>query len=132
MNMNIDNNNGDKIPSEIMNAFKAKDPRITNAQWSEDEDGNYLAAFLGARSKEICVIGKSGTILQTQMLGNVETLSENIQNYIKDKYKGYKVKEYYAVKDLIEKRNIYKVIINNKKTGIEEILWFTTGGLIIE
>ncbi len=132
MNMNIDNNNGDKIPSEIMNAFKAKYPRITNAQWSEDEDGNYLAAFLGARSKEICVIGKSGTILQTQMLGNVETLSENIQNYIKDKYKGYKVKEYYAVKDLIEKRNIYKVIINNKKTGIEEILWFTTGGLIIE
>jgi predicted SPOUT superfamily RNA methylase MTH1 len=91
-----------------------------------------LATFLGARSKEICVIGKSGTILQTQVLGNVETLSENIQNYIKDKYKGFKVKEYYAVKDFIEKRNIYKVVINNKKTGIEEILWFTTGGLIIE
>jgi len=132
MDMNVDNNNGDIIPSEIMNVFKTKYPRITNAQWSQDDDGNYLATFLGARSKEICVIGKSGTILQTQVLGNVETLSENIQNYIKDKYKGFKVKEYYAVKDLIEKRNIYKVVINNKKSGIEEILWFTTGGLLIE
>lgn len=132
MDMTIDNNNSDKIPPEIINVFKAKYPRITNAQWSQDEDGNYLATYLGTRGKEICVIGQSATILQTQTLGNIETLSENIKNYVKEKHKGFKVKEYYAVKDLMEKRNSYKVIINNKKTGIEEILWFTTGGLLIE
>jgi hypothetical protein len=132
MDMSIDNNNTDKIPPEIINAFKAKYPRITNAQWSQDDDGNYLATYLGARGKEICVIGQSATILQTQMSGNIETLPESINNYVKEKHKGFKVKEYYAVKDLMEKRNTYKVIINNKKTGAEETLWFTTAGIIIE
>ena len=132
MDMTIDNNSSDKIPPEIINAFKAKYPRITNAQWSQDDEGNYLATYLGARGKEICVIGQSATILQIQTMGNIETLSTSIKNYIKDKYKGFKVKEYYAVKDLMEKRNTYKVIIDNKKSGAEEILWFTTAGIIIE
>ena len=121
------------IPENVLNAFKTKYPRIANPEWSiDEEDDNYLATYLGARGKEICVIGQSGTLLQTQTLGKPELLSSNIQSYVKKNHKGFKVSEYYAVRDLLDKKNYYKVIANNKKTKQDVVLWFTTSGKVIE
>ncbi|MDL2312608.1 hypothetical protein LJC68_07005, partial [Bacteroidales bacterium OttesenSCG-928-B11] len=132
MGMGDNNNANDDIPTEIQNAFKAKYPRITNATWSRDEDNNYCATFMGTKGKEICVIGQSGTVLQIHTIGNINLLSSNIQNYIKQNLKGFKVDEFYAVKDLMTKKNYFKVITFNKKTGDEEVLWFDTAGKIVD
>ncbi|MDR2979887.1 MAG: hypothetical protein LBV02_05570 [Bacteroidales bacterium] len=128
MAMGMETNTNDDVPVEISNAFKAKYPRITNPTWGRDEDGNYLATYMGTKGKEICVIGQSGTVLQIQTIGNIDLLSSNIQNYIKQNHKGYKVDEFYAVKDLLSKKNFYKVIIINKKIDDEQVLWFDTAG----
>lgn len=128
MAMGMAENTNSDIPVEIQNAFKAKYPRITNPTWSRDMDDNYLATYMGTKGKEICVIGQSGTILQIQTIGNMDLLSSNIQNQIKQNYKGYKADEYYAVKDLLSKKNFYKVIVINKKLDDTLVLWFDTAG----
>lgn len=120
------------IPTEIVNAFKSKNPKVNNPEWSRDDDGNYLASYMGARGKEISVIGQSGTLLQTQNQGRPELIPESIQNYIKQNHKGFKVDDYFAVRDILEKKNYYKVDISNKKTKEQETLWFTTAGKIVD
>lgn len=130
--MSMGMNDDEEIPVEVLNGFRAKYPRITNPQWSRDEDGNYLATYMGTRGKEISVVGMSGALLQTHTIGNPDLLSSHIQSYIKQNHKGFKVDEYYAVRDLQEKKNYYKVFISNKKTKEEFALWFTTAGKIIE
>ncbi len=119
------------IPDVVVNAFKAKYPKIPNPQWSEDGD-TYCATYMGARGKEIVVIGAGGTLLQIQTEGNPEVVSDAIENYIKKNHKGFKVTEIYSVRDLLEKRNLYKVIVSNKKTSESIELWFTTSGTIVE
>ena len=122
----------DGIPAHVVNVFTTKYPRITNPQWEMDDEGNYMAVYMGAKGKEVCVIGQSGTIMETQIIGNPEFLSSTIQDYIKKNAKGFKVDEYYAVKNLLEKQNYYKVNISNKKTNEKATLWFTTAGKLVE
>ena len=122
----------DGIPAHVVNVFTTKYPRITNPQWEIDDEGNYMAVYMGAKGKEVCVIGQSGTIMETQIIGNPEFLSSTIQGYIKKYAKGFKVDEYYAVKNLLEKQNYYKVNISNKKTNEKITLWFTAAGKVVQ
>ncbi|MDR3046035.1 MAG: PepSY-like domain-containing protein [Bacteroidales bacterium] len=117
-----------ETPEHILTAFKAKYPRIINPQWLQDDDGNYQAIYAGARGKEIVLIGQSGTILQTLTEGNLEVIPENIAKTVKKENKGFKIDSYYAVKDLQTKKNLYKILISNKKTSENRELWFTTSG----
>lgn len=132
MEMALEKDPSEGVPGLVINAFKAKYPRIANPEWKESEEGDYMAIYMGARGKEVAVIGQSGTILQTQTLGRMDLIPATIESYIKKNHKGYKVDEYYAVKDLLEKKNYYKVFVSNKKTKEEKILWFTTSGQIVE
>ena len=120
------------VPTQVLNAFQVKYPRITNPQWEQDDEGSYMAIYMGIKGKEICVIGQSGTILETQNIGNMEFLPSTIQSYLKKNASGFKVDEYYAVKNLLEKQNYYKVNVSNKKTKEKATLWFNTSGKIIE
>lgn len=132
MAMGMDESSSDDLPTEILNSFRSRFPKITNPTWSQDEDGNYLATYMGTKGKEICVIGQSGTILQIQTIGNINLLSSNIENYVKQNHKGYKVDEFYAVKDQLTKKNYYKVIIHNKKLDDQQVLWFDTAGKFVD
>lgn len=133
MNMSNDNTSeSSNIPKDVINAFKAKYPHVTGVTWEETSDGSYQAIYYGTRGKEICQINSYGTITQTMTLGNPENLLSTISSYIKQNYKGSKVVEYYAVKMLVEKKNFYKVLISNKKTGVEQEVWFTTSGKYVE
>lgn len=132
MNMSNKVEANDNIPKDVMNAFKAKYSHATGVTWEETPDGDYAASYYGTRGKEICIINSYGTITQTMTLGNPDNLLSNISTYVKQNYKGSKIVEYYAVKKLIEKKNFYKVIISNKKTKVEQELWFTTSGKFVE
>lgn len=133
MNMSNDNTaEKSSIPTDVINAFKAKYPHVSGVTWEETSDGSYQAIYYGTRGKEICQINSYGTITQTMTLGNPDNLLSTISSYIKQNYKGFKVTEYYAVKMLVDKKNFYKVIVFNKKTGIEQEVWFTTSGKYVE
>jgi len=120
-----------EIPEVVINAFKARYPKIANPQWSEEGDG-YYASYMGARGKEIVVVGESGTLLQTQTAGKPEQASEAIKSYVKKNHKGFKIEELYSVRSLQDKQNLFRIIIANKKTGNKQDLWFTSSGKIIE
>ena len=132
MNMSNKSNDNDNIPKDVLNAFKAKYPHVTGVTWAETEDGSYSATYYGTRGKEICIINSYGTITETMTLGNPDNLLSSIASYIKQNYKNNKVVEYYAVKKIVDKKNFYKVIIADKKTKVEQELWFTTSGKFVE
>ena len=132
MNMSNKANDNDNVPKDVMNAFKAKYPHVTGVTWAETDDGSYSATYYGTRGKEICIINSYGTITETMTLGNPDNLLSSIASYIKQNYKNNKVVEYYAVKKIVDKKNFYKVIIADKKTKVEQELWFTTSGKFVE
>ena len=132
MNMSNKTENNDNIPKDVLNAFKAKYPHVTGVTWAETNDGSYSASYYGTRGKEICIINSYGTITETMTLGNPDNLLSSISSYIKQNYKNNKIVEYYAVKEILDKKNFYKVIIADKKTKVEQEVWFTTSGKFVE
>ena len=132
MNMSNKASGDDNIPKDVMNAFKAKYPHASGVKWTETETGDYSASYFGTRGKEVCIINSYGVITETMTMGNPDNLLSSISAYFKQNHKNCKVVEYYAVKNLVEKKNFYKVIIADKKTKVEQELWFTTSGKIVE
>ena len=130
MNMSLEEkaNSASAIPENIQAMFKLKYPRITNVEWKTNDGMNYEAHYYSARGKEICVISPVGNIVETQLQGKPENLSATIQSYLKKEHKGCKVLDYYSVKRIAEKLNLYKVIIQEKKSKEELELWFTLNG----
>ena len=132
MNMSNKASGDDNIPKDVMNAFKAKYPHASGVKWTETETGDYSASYFGTRGKEVCIINSYGVITETMTMGNPDNLLSSISAYVKQNHKNCKVVEYYAVKNLVEKKNFYKVIIADKKTKVEQELLFTTSGKIVE
>lgn len=130
MNMSLEEkaNSSAAIPENIQAVFKLKYPRVTNVEWKATGDMNYEAHYYSARGKEICVISNMGSIVETLLQGKPENLSSTIQSYIKKEYKGSKVIEYYSVKRIAEKLNLYKVVIQEKKATEQTELWFNLNG----
>ena len=131
MSINVAEERGLEIPTAVESTFKAKYSKIKNPQWSEDGD-NYYATYMGARGKEIVVIGQSGALLQTQTASDPSRVSDAIKSHIKKTYKGYQIEEFFSVKSIQDKQNLYRVVIKNKKTGITQDVWFTTAGKVID
>lgn len=131
MSINVAEERAIEIPEAVENAFKAKYPKIKTPQWSEDGD-NYNATYMGTRGKEIVVIGQAGTLLQTQVAGNLASISDAIKSHVKKSYKGFQIDEFFSVRDIPAKKNLYKVVIKNKKTGSTQDLWFNTSGKSID
>ena len=132
MNMSLENNDAHSVPENVVAVFKLKYPKVANVEWKEDDDMNYQAIYYSARGKEICVINNYGEIVETMVMGKLDNLSSTIQDNIKKDHKGFKVVEYYSVKKIAEKLNLYKVLIQNKKTGEEDVLWFNLSGRPVE
>lgn len=132
MNMSNKADDDSQIPKDVIAAFKAKYPNVKGVTWSETEDGSYRASYYSTRGKEICCINSYGVITQTMTLGNLDNLLSSISSYVKQNHKGFKVVEYYAVKNLVEKKNYYLVNIENKKTKESKELLFTTQGKFVE
>lgn len=132
----LDNSNLTKvdieIPETVINAFKTKYPKITGVEYSEDEDGYFLASYFGAKGKEIVVLEGNGNIIEIRTAANMDNINVNITDYVKKYLKGFKITEYYAVKGISEKKNSYMIFVFNKKTGESNNYSFTTGGKFIE
>lgn len=132
MNMSNKADDDSHIPKDVIAAFKAKYPSVKGVTWAETYDGSYTATYYGTRGKEVCCINSYGTITKTMTLGNPDNLLSTISTYIKQNYKGFKVVDYYAVKNLLDKKNYYLVNIENKKTKESKELLFTTQGKFVE
>lgn len=130
MNMSLEEkaSSSSSIPDNIQAVFKLKYPRVTNVEWQTNDDMNYEAHYYSARGKEICIISPIGNIVETQLQGKPENLSSAIQSFLKKEHKGCKVVEYYSVKRIAEKLNLYKVTIQEKKSKEILDLWFTLNG----
>ena len=120
----------EEIPEVVIKAFKAKYPKVPNPQWSEEGD-SYYATYMGAKGKEIVVVGQAGTLLQIQTANKLELVTDAIKSYVKKNHKGFKITEFFSVRELQTKQNLYRVIIQNK-AGATQDLWFTTSGKFVE
>ena len=132
MNMSLETDDAQNVPEAVTGVFHLKYPKVTNVEWKEDNNMNYQAIYYTARGKEICVLNSYGEIVETMVMGKVDNLSATIQDYIKKNYKTAKVTEYYTVKKIAEKLTFYKVIILDKKTQQDDILWFNLSGKPVE
>jgi hypothetical protein len=126
------NEKPNEIPELAIAAFKQKYPKITGVEWSEDDEGYFLASYFGVRGKEIVVMEGNGSILEIRTTANMDNISSNIEGYIKKNHKGCQIYEYYSVRGLVEKKNYYLVIIKDKKTNMLTSLKFTLAGQIMQ
>jgi len=120
------------IPTTAIEAFQAKYPKVTGVEWSEDDEGYFLASYYGMRGKEVVVMEGDGTFIEIRTAANMQNINGNIKGYIKKNHKGYTITEYYTVRGLIEKKNSFYVVIQDKKTNITIPLSFTTAGQIMQ
>lgn len=120
------------IPTTVVNAFKAKYPKVTGVEYSEDDEGYFLATYFGVRGKEIVVMEGNGNIIETRTAANMGNINPNIAGFVKKNCKGFKISEYYSVRRIIERKNYYRVVLFSKKTGETAALTFTTSGKLVE
>lgn len=132
MNMSLSKDDSQSVPENVVASFKLKYPRVTTVEWQEDGNMNYQAIYYSTRGKEIVVFNRYGEVVETWLLGKPDNLSAAIQDYLKKEYKTCKVVEYYSIKKMADKQNFYKVLIQDKKTGEENELWFNLSGKPVE
>ena len=121
-----------EIPTLAIDAFKLKYPKITGVEWSEDDEGYFLASYFGVRGKEIVVMEGNGSMLEIRSQANMDNINSNIKDYVKKNHKGYQISEYYTVRGLIDKKSYFLVIIKDKKTNMVAPLKFSTAGEIMQ
>lgn len=80
-----------KIPAPVKAAFNRAHPGIV-PDW-EKEDGSYEASFKQSGKSMSVVLDARGTILETETDITVSALPEAAKNYVKEHYKGVKIKE---------------------------------------
>ncbi len=78
-----------QIPAVVKSAFMKEHPNTT-AQW-EKEDGNYEAVFKQDGKTMSSLIDKKGSILETETDLSANELPQNIQSYLKQRFKGAKI-----------------------------------------
>src|SRR5436190_6126820 len=80
-----------QVPAAAKAAFQKQHP-ATKASW-EKEGKNYEVNFKEGGKTMSSVIDKSGTILETETDMAIKDLPQSVQDYVKDHYKGAKIKE---------------------------------------
>src|SRR6266478_10215961 len=78
-------------PAAARAAFTKQYPGIKGS-W-EKENGNYEVNFKQAGKTMSAVIEKNGTIVETETMIPVNDLPQSASNYVKEHYKGTKIKE---------------------------------------
>ncbi len=100
-----------QVPAAAKAAFQKQYPN-TKAGW-EKEDANYEMNFRQNGKSMSSVIDKNGTILETETDISVSNLPQSAQAYIKEHYKGAKIKEAAKIVKASGEVN-YEALINGK------------------
>jgi len=100
-----------QVPAAAKAAFQKQYPN-TKAGW-EKEDANYEVNFRQNGKSMSSVIDKNGTILETETDISVSNLPQSAQAYIKEHYKGAKIKEAAKIVKASGEVN-YEALINGK------------------
>ena len=115
-----------EVPEVVLNAFKAKFPRIDNPAWDEDENENFDVQFVGTKGKEMCIFSPDGQLLEDLFFLDESKLIPEIENYLKSTYGKYEILNYFSVKK--DNTNHYKLIIMPHKAKYSKYLWFSAKG----
>lgn len=100
-----------QVPAAAKAAFQKQYPNVT-ATW-EKEGGNYEVNFKEEGKTMSSIIDKSGTILETETDMAIKDLPQTVQDYLKDHYKGAKIKE--AAKIVKSNGEVnYEALVNGK------------------
>ena len=115
-----------EVPEVVINAFKAKFPRVDNPVWDEDENENYDVQFIGTKGKEMCIFTPDGQLLEDLFFLDETKVIPEIENYLKSTYGRYEILNYFSVKK--DNTNHYKLIIMPNKAKYSKYLWFSAKG----
>ena len=115
-----------EVPEVVINAFKAKFPRIDNPVWDEDENENFDVQFTGTKGKEMCIFSPDGQLLEDLFFLDETKVIPEIENYLKSNYGKYEILNYFSVKK--DNTNHYKLIIMPHKAKYSKYLWFSAKG----
>jgi Putative beta-lactamase-inhibitor-like, PepSY-like len=80
-----------QVPSATKAAFTKKYPGLKGS-W-EKENGNYEVNFRQDNKTMSAVIEKNGTIVETETVIPISDLPQSASTYVKEHYKGAKIKE---------------------------------------
>jgi len=83
--------NESQVPAAVKTAFEKKYPSV-KASWDK-EDANYEANFKHDGKAMSAVIGKNGTVVETETDIPVTDLPKAVQDYMKKNYPGVKIEE---------------------------------------
>ena len=109
----------DKVPASVKSALIKKYPEAKGVLW-EKENGNYEANWGGKSGEDNSVqFTPSGDFIEIVKAIPVSQLPPVILTYIKDNYKGMKIKEAGKVTDA-KGKTTYEAMVNKKELVFDE------------
>ncbi len=106
------------VPKEIIKVFEKKNKRISSVKWYKKE-GNYVARFVAStgryRGKDTkAEYAPNGTLVSNSYILEDDVLKPQTISYIKQNYKGFRIKEIEYI-EMYDKTKQYLVVIYKKK-----------------
>lgn len=83
----------DKVPSPVMNAFKAKFPNAANPKWEMEDEKDYEVNFKMSNVAHSAVFNAKGVWLQTESELKVVELPASVTQAIAKQFPGFKVEK---------------------------------------
>jgi hypothetical protein len=117
-----------KIPAAVMNAFKAKFPRVTNPTWEVEKANEYEVEFKVNNTAQSAKFDKTGKWLETETDIKVTELPAAVRQSIAKQFAGFKITEASKVENLAH-GNCYEAEIQKGKESMD--VQVSAGGEIL-
>lgn len=118
----------DKVPAEVLKAFQAKFPSVTNVKWEMEHKVDYEANFKTGGTEQSAVFDKAGKWQETETEIKVGALPAAVTKTLAAKYTDYKIKEAAKV-ETADKGTLYEVEINKAAETLE--VQFSADGAVL-
>jgi hypothetical protein len=118
----------DKIPEQVMNAFKAKFPAAEKPSWEMEKEAVYEVSFKMDSSEYTAVFDKDGNWMETEVEIETATLPPAVMAAISGNYPGYDAREACRL-EIPDKGALYEVELKKGKDVLD--VQFTEQGEVI-
>lgn len=113
------------VPKVVKESFTKQYPKIVDVKWDKEGDEEYEAEFTNNGIKTSVVIDEDGEIEETEIALNLDDLSLDILNYVKENYSSYEITE--AAKITDEDGNVFYEAEISKGDSKTDLLFDSNG-----
>jgi uncharacterized membrane protein YkoI len=110
----------DKVPANVLNAFKAKFPAATDVNWGVEKSTDYEAEFKINGEEYSANFNQNGKWLETEMNIDASKLPEPVSQTLAKEFAGFKISEAEKI-ETPDKGIVYEIEMKDDKGTSKEV-----------